>query len=179
MDLNAVVSIGLVTMVGIAAATDLGHSKIPNVLTVTGFVFALLVRGLIGSEALVDGLLGAAIGFGLFVPVFALGGLGGGDVKLLTATGAFLGWERFLVAILATALFGAGMAIIAALRQRALLSTLLRMRDLVVGLAQRVVLSKKATELPTLDKPGGVRSPYGVAIAVGAIIGLLAPIPIN
>jgi len=173
VDLNAVVGIGLVTMVGIAAATDVGHSKIPNVLTITGFVFALMVRGLIGSEALIDGLQGAAIGLVLFVPFFAIGGLGGGDVKLLTATGAFLGWERFLVAILATAFIGAAMAVFAAVRQRALLDTLLRMRDLVVGLAQRVVLSKKVTELPTLDKPGGVRNPYGVAICAGAIIGLL------
>ncbi|MFV2067023.1 MAG: prepilin peptidase [Pirellulales bacterium] len=178
MDLNAVVSLGLVAMVGIAAATDIGHRKIPNVLTVTGFVFALLVRGLIGFEALIGGFLGASIGFALFLPLFAVGGLGGGDVKLPTATGAFLGPKSLIVAVFATVFIGAAMAVIAAARQRALTSTLLGMRDLVVGLAQRAVLSKAGTELPTLDKPGGVRTPYGVAIAAGALIGLLWGDPI-
>lgn len=173
MDLNAVVSIGLITMVGIAAATDVGLRKIPNVLTVTGFVFALGVQGLIGSGALVGGLLGAALGFALSFPMFAGGGMGGGDVKLLTATGAFLGPGKFIVAFLATAVIGAVMGLIAAARQRALTSTLLGMRDLAVGTARRMVLSTAGTELPTLDKPGAVRIPYGVAIAAGAIIGLL------
>jgi len=173
VDLNAVGSIGLVMMVGIAAATDVGFRRIPNVLTVTGFLFALLLHGLTGSGALLGGLLGAALGFALSFPMFAGGGMGGGDVKLLTATGAFLGPGRFIVAFLATAIIGAVMALIAAARQRALTSTLLGMRDLAVGTAQRAVLSSAGTELPTLDKPGAVRIPYGVAIAAGALIGLL------
>lgn len=173
MDLNAVSSFGLVTMVGIATATDVGLRKIPNVLTVTGFVFALMVHGLSGSGALVGGLLGAALGFALSFPMFAAGGMGGGDVKLLVATGAFLGPGRFIVAFLATAIIGAVMAVGAAARQRALTSTLLGMRDLAVGTARRVVLSSAETDLPTLDKAGAVRIPYGVAIAAGALIGLL------
>ncbi|MFQ5529168.1 MAG: prepilin peptidase [Gemmatimonadota bacterium] len=170
MDLIAV---GLITMVGIAAATDVGIQKIPNILTVTGFVFALLVHGLTGSAELVGALLGAGIGFVLTFPMFAGGGMGGGDVKLLTATGAFLGPGRFIVAFLATAIIGGLMGVIAAARQRALTSTLLGMRDLAVGTARRMVLSSAGTELPTLDKQGAVRIPYGVAIAAGAMIGLL------
>lgn len=185
MDLNAVVgsglSFGLVTMVGIAAAYDVGVQRIPNFVTVTGFVLALMLHGLTGVTALLGGLLGAAICFVLFVPIFAIGGLGGGDVKLLTAVGAFLGWQSgsslleqpIIVVILATAIIGAVMGVIAAARQRALTSTFLGMRDLVVGLSQRAVSKQATTELPSLDKPGGVRSPYGVAIAAGAIIGLL------
>lgn len=42
-----------------------------------------------------------------------------------------------------------------------------------MGVMQRAVRSKDATELPSLDKPGGIRNPYGVAIAAGALIGLL------
>lgn len=170
MDLIAV---GLITMVGIAAATDVGVRKIPNILTVTGFAFALFVRGLEGSEPLVGGLLGAALGFALSFPMFAGGGMGGGDVKLLTAVGAFLAPGRFIVAFLATAIIGAVMGVIAAARQGALTSTLLGMRDLAVGTARRAVLSSAGTELPTLDKPGAVRIPYGIPIAAGALIGLL------
>ena len=99
--------------------------------------------------------------------------MGGGDVKLLVATGAFLGPGRFIVAFLATAIIGAVMGVVAAARQRALTSTLLGMRDLAVGTVRRAVLASAGTELPTLDKPGAVRIPYGVAIAAGALIGLL------
>lgn len=173
MDLNAVSSLGLVTMVGIAAATDVGLRKIPNVLTVTGFLFALMLHGLIGSGALVGGLLGAALGFALSFPMFAAGGMGGGDVKLLVATGAFLGPGRFVIAFLATAIIGGVIGLIAAARQRALTSTLLGMRDLAVGTARRLILSSAGPELPTLDKRGAIRIPYGVAIAAGALIGLL------
>lgn len=170
MDLIAV---GLVTMLGVAVATDVGMRRIPNLVTVGGFGFALAVRGLTGAEPLVGGLLGAGLGFALSFPLFAAGGLGGGDVKLLTAAGAFLGPGRFIVAFLATAIIGAVMALIAAARRRALTSTLLGTKDLATGVVQRVVRSPVKTELPSLDKPGGIRNPYGVAIAAGALIGLL------
>jgi prepilin peptidase CpaA len=166
------IAVGLITMVGIAAATDVGLRRIPNILTVTGFAFALAVRAL-GPEPLVGGLLGAAIGFALSFPMFAAGGMGGGDVKLLTAVGAFLGPGKFIVAFLATAVIGAVIGVIAAARQGALSSTFLSMKDLAVGTARRAVLSSAGTELPTLDKPGAVRIPYGVPIAAGALIGLL------
>jgi len=160
-------------MLGVAVATDLGIRKIPNLVTVGGFGFALFVRGLAGIDPLIGGLLGAALGFALSVPLFAAGGLGGGDVKLLTATGAFLGPGRFIVAFLATAIIGAIIALFVAARRRALSSTLLGTKDLAVGVMQRAVRSPVKTELPSLDKPGGIRNPYGVSIAAGALIGLL------
>lgn len=170
MDLIAV---GLVTMLGVAVATDVGMRRIPNLVTVGGFGFALAVRGWAGVDPLVGGLLGAAIGFALSFPMFAAGGLGGGDVKLLTATGAFLGPGRFIVAFLATAVIGAAIAVITAARRRALTSTLLGTKDLAVGVAKRAVRSPVEKELPSLDSPGGIRNPYGVAIAAGGLIGLL------
>ena len=181
MDLIAV---GLIVMLGVAVATDVGMRKIPNLVTVGGFGFALFVRGLTGAGPLVEGLLGAALGFALFVPIWMMGGIGGGDAKLLTATGAFLGLElplfgvpfmeqRYFIAILAMAIIGAIMAVITATRRRALTSTLLGMKDLVLGITQRAVGSPNKTELPSLDKPGGIRNPYGVAIAAGGLVGLL------
>ena len=159
MDLIAVGQVGLVTMLGVAVATDVGMRKIPNLVTVGGFGFALAVRGLTGLDPLIGGLLGAALGLALSFPLFAAGGLGGGDVKLLTATGAFLGPGRFFVAVLATAIIGALIAIFTAWRRRALTNTLLGTKDLAVGVAQRAVRSSNAKELPTLDDPGGIRNP--------------------
>ena len=36
------------------------------------------------------------MGLAVFLPFFALGGMGGGDVKLMAAVGAWLGWPAIL-----------------------------------------------------------------------------------
>jgi prepilin peptidase CpaA len=76
----------------IGCATDLRWRRIPNLLT---FGAALAAFGYHAAHAGLPGLgasvAGWAIGGAMFVPFFALGGLGGGDVKLLAALGAWLG----------------------------------------------------------------------------------------
>ena len=47
--------------------------------------------------------LGLAVGLAVFFPFFALGGMGGGDVKLMAALGTWIGWSP----IVWTALYGA------------------------------------------------------------------------
>ena len=73
-------------------------------------VFAPMGEGA-GPTAVLGWLLGVAI---FFVP-FALGGLGGGDVKLLGALGAWLGPSGIFWAALYTGVAGGVMAIITAL----------------------------------------------------------------
>src|SRR5688500_5262829 len=75
-----------------ACVTDLRSRRIPNVLTfgaaLAGIAFhALAPEG----EGLGIAALGWAIGIVAFFIPFALGGLGGGDIKLLGALGAWLG----------------------------------------------------------------------------------------
>ena len=81
----------------VACVTDLRSRRIPNVLTfgaatagILFHVFAPMGEG--PTTAVLRWLIGVAI---FFVP-FALGGLGGGDVKLLGALGAWLGPSDFL-----------------------------------------------------------------------------------
>jgi prepilin peptidase CpaA len=75
-----------------ACITDIRSRRVPNVLTfgsaIVAVLFHILDRQAGGFIHSVEGLfVGAAI---FFVP-FALGGLGGGDVKLLAALGAWVG----------------------------------------------------------------------------------------
>ena len=95
--------VGIVAM--IAAATDLWKFKVYNALTFPAILLGLVVSGWVGgADGLVSSVLGAALGFGLLVVFFAFGGVGAGDVKLLTAVGAWLGPALTLQVFLASAL---------------------------------------------------------------------------
>jgi prepilin peptidase CpaA len=50
--------------------------------------------------------LGALIGFGVFLIFYLMGGMGGGDVKLMAGFGALLGDGHILPAALLAAIFG-------------------------------------------------------------------------
>ena len=79
-------------------ATDLRSRRIPNWLTGGAATMALayhLWTG--GPSALLLSLAGLLVGGAIFFLPFALGGLGGGDVKLLAALGAWAGPVRCAV----------------------------------------------------------------------------------
>lgn len=171
MDLSAV---GLVLTVAFGAAFDVGTRRIPNFITVGGLAVALVLRLSIGGiDGFVSGLLGALLAFLISFPLFMLKGMGGGDVKLLTAVGAFLGPYSTFVALLATALVGGVLAIVVSLRRGRLRSSLSGTFLVMRGLALKAVSGGEVDAVPTLETEGAVTVPYGVAIAVGAVIGLL------
>ena len=159
----------LIALVVVAIVWDIRTRRIPNALTVSGFLTALALRALPGGEALLAGLLGGAIGLAISFPLVFLGGLGGGDAKLLTAVGAFLGPADLPVALLVTALVGGAMAFALALQRGALVETLGHARVLVGSVVTRTPASAR-----NLRTPGALTIPYGVAIGAGAIVGWLA-----
>jgi len=171
VDLSAV---GLVLTVALGATFDIGTRRIPNFITVGGLAVALVLRLSIGGvDALVGGLLGALLAFLLTFPLFMLKGMGGGDVKLLTAVGAFLGPYGTFVALLATALVGGVLAIVVSLRRRRLGESLAGTFTVMRGMVLRAISSGKVQTVPTLETRDAVTVPYGVAIAAGAVIALL------
>jgi prepilin peptidase CpaA len=99
--------------------------------------------------------------------------MGGGDVKLLTAVGAFLGPYSTFIALLATALIGGVLAIAVSLQRRRLGASLIGTFTVMRGLALKAISGGEVDAVPTLETEGAVTVPYGVAIAAGAVIGLL------
>lgn len=95
-----------------AAATDLHSRRIPNWLTVpmalAGVAFHVLAPTGIGLGA---SLLGLAVGFSLLLVPYVIGGGGAGDVKLLAALGAWLGWQLVLVAFVMSIFLSAVVAV--------------------------------------------------------------------
>jgi leader peptidase (prepilin peptidase)/N-methyltransferase len=101
---------------------DYDHMILPDALTWPGIALGILLQPLVGWTRLWDGpwgavagaLLGAALGAGLLLAVWIAWylwrheeGMGLGDVKMLAAIGAFLGWKGVLVALFLGALSGA------------------------------------------------------------------------
>ena len=80
---------------------DLRSRIIPDVITLPGIAYALLLAaGFRGAAGFVEGGLGALAG-GAMVLLFAIvsrGGIGGGDIKLTAMLGAALGWKGAFVA---------------------------------------------------------------------------------
>ncbi|HEV3338821.1 MAG TPA: prepilin peptidase [Pirellulales bacterium] len=62
--------------------------------------------------------IGAALGLALTLPLYALDGFGGGDVKLVVALGAALGPLALLSALFWVAVAGGVLALLAAIRGR-------------------------------------------------------------
>ena len=90
----------------IITAIDIEHQIIPDVSTLPGIALGLAVGTYTIGYA--DSLLGFFVGGGLFylLAVLSNGGMGGGDIKYISAAGALLGWQKVLLVIFIGALLG-------------------------------------------------------------------------
>lgn len=152
--------------------TDLRERRIPNVLVVlilAGGVLFAASSGPIGSS-LVRSLAGVAAGFGIWIVFYIVGVMGAGDVKFFAAAGAWLGpgatWRAALIAALA----GGVLAIVFLLRERRLGDTL---RRLAMAASSRTLGVIEGGAGP--DTGGRRPLPYGVALAVGALLAAWFP----
>ncbi|MCP4746519.1 MAG: prepilin peptidase [Desulfobacteraceae bacterium] len=90
-----------------AAIIDLHTYKIPNLITLPAVSGALIYYyGQHGLAGLLFSLSGLGIGLLLLIIPYMMGGLGGGDVKLLGVAGAFLGARAVVAAFLYIAIIG-------------------------------------------------------------------------
>jgi prepilin peptidase CpaA len=150
--------------------TDLRTRRVPNMLTLGAAAGALGFHLLVGGWA---GLGWAAAGWltglALFLPFFALGGIGGGDVKLLAALGAWLGPGATVWLAIYAALAGGVLAVMVSLAT-GYAGTAFRN---VWGLLTfwRVVGFRPHPGL-TLESSGSPRLPYALPIAAGLVLTL-------
>lgn len=161
---SAPLSATLIVVLVLAVWFDVSEERIPNRVTVGGLVLSLVLRGIVGPEALWAGMLGGALGLFLGILLFAAGAMGAGDGKLLATVGALLGFDAFLRCLPLIGAFGGLLALAASLRGGTIVATLLRFR----GLLFYFVSLGRIGERRTLATPGAVTVPYGVAVAAGA-----------
>jgi prepilin peptidase CpaA len=162
---SAVIAISL-----IACVTDLRTRRIPNVLS-----FGAAIAGLLAHTAM-DGATGAMTAGGgwltgllLFMPFFALGGMGGGDVKLLAALGAWLGPYETLYLALYSGAAGGALAIVVAFSRGYLRTALGNVLDML-----RYWRESGIRPVPnlTLETPNAPRLAYALPMFVGVVVTL-------
>jgi prepilin peptidase CpaA len=163
----------LFVLLALAIATDLRNRRIPNCLIVSALNLALIFHtvsaGLGGLMMAIGGLI---IGIWMFMPLYAVGGMGAGDVKLLGVVGCFMGpWGAF-VAGLATMMLGAVFGISVILWQRLWPRLELHVAQFLM-LAGAKVDTVAVSQKHTLGhEKGNTAIPYAPVIAAGTVAAL-------
>ena len=160
----------LLAMLLAAAVFDVLYRRIPNWLTVSGVVLGLAMNTLIGSPeaGLVFSLLGLATAFGVYVVLYALRAMGAGDVKLMAAIGALVGWERWFGIFFVTALIGGAMALILVLARGRLKKTWFNVSFILSEMKSGRAAYLANEELDVKNKKA-LGLPHGAVIAVSVV----------
>jgi prepilin peptidase CpaA len=103
----------LLCVLAVSTASDLAEHRIPNQLLLPALIIAVglhLIAG--GMPAVLTSLAGLTVGLAFMLPLYLMGGMGAGDVKLLGVAGAFIGPWGVLVAGTVTLIAGAVLALV-------------------------------------------------------------------
>jgi prepilin peptidase CpaA len=165
--MSAVETFAVMT-VCVACLYDVSTSRIPNALTFTTAALGLLFHALSPTGAgWSHASLGLLAGLAVFFPMFALGAMGAGDVKLMAAVGAWIGALPILNVALYGSVAGGVLAVIVALRRSYLRQALTNVKML---LTYWWVEGIKPFPSLTLESKDTLRLPYALAIAAGLAV---------
>jgi prepilin peptidase CpaA len=161
---HLLISLVLFAILCTGAATDLRQRRIPNILSAAGIVLGLLIALIPGGVALLQASTSVLIALFIGFPFFAMRAMGAGDVKFMMAAGAFFAPSDFFVVLAITAVAGGVLAVVVSAHCGLLLQTIRRTGLLML----LVVTGGRLGARSTLNAPGALAVPYGVAIAIGA-----------
>jgi prepilin peptidase CpaA len=145
--------------------------NIPNWLTFPAMLAGVITHGVLDGE---KGLVSAGIALGLMflimLPIILRRGMGMGDLKLLLATSAFAGTERFLWVLSFSALvalvLGSAVAVYSGYFRASLRNVFALFRHM------RYKPLSPHPEL-NIDNPDVPKFPFGIAVALGCLITVL------
>ena len=161
----AAVFVGVVAMVW-----DLRTRRVPNVLTFGAAAVAIATHGYFsGWSGAGMAALGWLTGVAFFFPLFALRGMGAGDVKLLAAIGAWLGPAATVWVALFSAIAGGVMGLIVALATGYFTQALVNIQWML-----RFWRTSGPKPVPdvTLATHNGPRLAYAVPVFAGLMVAL-------
>lgn len=153
----------------VAAYIDGKELRVPNWIT-----FPMVLTGLIynswmsGWDGLGVGLVGMVVGLATLLPLYAVGGMGAGDVKLMAGIGAWLGatvtWYAFVVTVVVGAIMALAMVLYRHDWNKHYGNFLMIMTEFMT-----ISSPQKLSEIAAERKPRMLLLPYGIPICVGSI----------
>lgn len=154
----------IVLISALAALSDLVFKKIFNWLTVPALLAGLAVSAWQGGWAGIgDGMLAVGVALALYGWMFWLGAMGGGDVKLLMALGAWGGVRYVVDVALLGFVFGGVMAVLILGFKGKLGDFTRRMQRFFLT----IFVKELEIEAPKLDRRSSM--PFGIPIAFAAV----------
>ncbi len=150
----------VLVIAAIAAYTDVRSRRIPNALSAALLGAGITLHAMHGWQS-------AAISIGLFLGVFAFGTflfsfklIGGGDVKLIAAASAALGWPDTVAFLLYTMIAGGVLGVTISIARGRLRPVCDNVKTIVFPLLAGVRPAPISSAVGTM--------PYGLAIFAGA-----------
>lgn len=166
----SIIDLCALSLAAVACLSDLKSARIPNALTFSAAGLAVIFHTFApdghGFAAALGGML---VGLLVFLPMFVLGGMGGGDVKLMAALGAWVGWYPVIYIGLYGSIAGGVLGVLFALTRGYLPQA---MRNIRMLLSYWWIAGVKPLPALTLDSATALRLPYAVPIAVGVVVTL-------
>ena len=159
--------IGAVLVASTGAVCDVRSARIPNWLTYSSLAAALVLRlAVSGWAGLEGGVVGVLVAGGIFLILFIMGAMGGGDLKLMASVGAWVGSGRVVTMLLAAAFAGGFLALAHVAFGRRARQTLWNLLELI---RFRLTSGLRPHPLLNVRESGAARVPYGVAIAMATL----------
>jgi prepilin peptidase CpaA len=153
----------------VAASFDGKQLRVPNAIT-----FPLVFSGLAyntctsGWDGFATALIGVVVGLACLLPLYSVGGIGAGDVKLLAGIGAWLGCSITFWSFCASAFAGAAMALWMVWRRHSFIEHYANVLTIVaewIEIRDPRQLSRLAAE----RQPRMLLIPFAVPICIGSI----------
>lgn len=162
--------IWFVTITLVVAAVIDGYAlKVPNWITYplvfSGWAYSGIAYG---WEGLGWSLLGTLVGLALLLPLYSIGGMGAGDVKLLAGVGAWVWASVTFYAFCLSTIIGAVIAVGMVLYRRAWR----KHRDQTMMILGEIMTIRDPNQLAAIAaerKSSMLLLPYGIPIAIGTI----------
>src|SRR3989441_7421853 len=99
----------VVIFVALCVIADVRTRRVPNAISGSTMLLGITLNtAYMGRAGLLDSLAGLGITMGVLLWPFAMGGIGGGDVKMMGAIGALLGPRLALMGLAAGGILGGG-----------------------------------------------------------------------
>jgi prepilin peptidase CpaA len=161
----------LLTLAVGAASFDICYRRIPNWLTASGVFAGLLMNTFLyqGWPGLRTSVLGLCAGFCVYLALYSIRAMGAGDVKMMAAVGAIVGWQDWVGIFLITAVVG-GLTAMALIALRGRVKKTLWNVGFVLAEMKHGRPAYLGNEELDVRSPKSMGLPHGAVIAAGTIL---------